>query len=186
MYKHVTSLALATFLLAAAPVAAENPARVCVTELMDARGGSDHLSIGERVCYRQTCYTVRPSHTLESICKEATYDLMQTRLTAVSQSVATLTSRATTAEEKARTYKSSLDYYERPFETGFAIVDRSLAWGAQNGLIGWAGLLPFLILVLWALWELTPPARLARARRKSEEINYKDGRRLGRVEFGRH
>jgi len=58
MYKHVTSLALAVLLLAAAPVAAENPARVCVAELIEARG-SDHLSIGERVCYRQTCFTVR-------------------------------------------------------------------------------------------------------------------------------
>lgn len=187
MYKHVTGLALATFLLAAAPAVAENPARVCVTELMDARGGSDHLSIGEVVCYRQTCYTVRPSHTLESICKEATYDLMQTRLSAASQSVATLTSRATTAEEKARTYKSSLDYYERPFETGVAIVDRSLAWGAQNGLIAWAGLSAFFGLVLWALWSMTPWAREAREKRKRDAVWFKDKpRRIGRIEFGRH
>ncbi len=186
MYKHVTSLALAVLLLAAAPVAAENPARVCVAELIEARG-SDHLSIGERVCYRQTCFTVRPSHTLESICKEATYDLMQTRLTATSQSVATLTNRATTAEEKARKYKTSLDYYERPFETGFAIIDRSLAWGAQNGLIAWAGLSVFFVFVLWALWSMTPFGKAALEKKKRDAVWFKEKpRRIGRVEFGPH
>ncbi len=185
MYKHVLAT-LAALLLAAAPVAAENPASSCVTELMDARG-SDHLSIGEVVCYQHHCYTVRPSHTLESICKEASYDLMQVRLTATTRSVATLTSRATSAEQNARTYKSSLDYYERPFDTGYPVINRVLAWGAQNGLIAWAGLSVFFGFVLWALWSMTPFGKAGLEKKKRDAVWFKEKpRRIGREEFGQH